>query len=906
MMQLINWFHRKSLERGLDRELQYHLDRRVADLTSAGIPEAEARRRAAVELGLVRVREEVRDVWLTRWLRDFLYDLRYSVRSLLRSPSFTASALLSLALGIGATTAIYSLVDQVILHALPVREPQRLVLLDWTADELITGAIGTSNLLPYPICRALQQQTRFLEGVLCRAEIQVNLTAGGDPRPVPAEIVSGSYFPVLGVGPALGRVIEPEDDSESGAGPVVVLSYDFWQTQFGGAADIVGRTVLIGKDPMTVVGVAAAGFRGIDVGAVPAFWIPTSMYADANLDTNEDLLRSPERWLQVLGRLRPGVSAAQAQAGLLPWFRSWLEESTRRAGFPVLTAEKRRLYLASSLLLTPAPQGHSPLRRDLSQPLWLLFAATGVLLGLACLNVAGLFVARGSARGRERATRLALGASRSRIGRQLLTDSLLLAATGGVLGIALASPAMRALIAFLPRELAGNALRPSLSLHLLGFALLTSFAAGLLSGVAPALHAGRDNIVNSLRERGGTGFGGVRLRKTIVTLQVAFSLILLVGAALFLRTLTGLLAKGPGFDTDRLLSFAVAPLQNGYTRADASRLVRRLDEQVRALPAVRSSAAARFAVLTGGHWSNKATIQTDRRFVSDRGVNFNAVSPGFFATLGVRLVAGRDFDGSDFRPIGGAPSGQAPRWAIVNQAFVKRYLAGRDPLGVRIARGGGADVKQPNSTIVGVVADMSYGGLRDHSEQVFFPLFESDDSGATFYLKLRGAPEQAIPSIRRLVRQDDPRLPILWVRTLDEQVSRSLNTERILASLTGAFGALALVLSLIGLYGVMSFVVARRTREIGIRLALGATGSSAVGLVLRDAAVMIAAGIALALPCVAALGRVVQSQLFGVTATDPATIAGAALVLAAGALVAAFIPAWRASNVSPTDALRLE
>ena len=903
MIQLFNWFRRRSLEHGLDRELQYHFDRRVADLVAAGIGEPEARRRVAVELGITKVREEVRDVWLTRWLRDFLYDLRFSARSFVRSPGFTAATLLSLALGIGATSAIYSLVDQVILHALPVREPERLVLVDWNADDLITGATGSSNLMPYPICRELQQQTRVFDGVLCRAEIQVNLTAGGDPRPVAAEIVSGSYFPVLGVGPAVGRVIEPEDDAAPGAGPVVVLSYDFWQAQFGGAADIVGRKVLIGNHPMTVVGVAAAGFRGVDVGAVPAFWIPTSMYADANLNTDENLLYSPTRWLQILGRLRPRISPAQAQASLVPWFRLWLEDSARRAGFPVISADRRRDYLASTLELTSAPQGHSPLRSRLSQPLWFLFAATGVLLGLACLNVAGLFLARGSARGREIGTRLALGASRGRIGRQLLADSLLLSMAGGVLGAAVAPLAIRALIAFLPHELAANALRGTLNLRLLTFAFFASIAAGLLSGLAPALRAGGDSLVNSLRERGGTGFGGVRLRKCIVTLQVAFSLILVIGAALFVRTLTGLLAKGPGFDTSSLLSFAIAPLQNGYSSSDASRLVRRLDQQVRTLPAARSAAAARFAFLSGGAWSNKVTMQTDRRTVTDGTINFNAVSPGFFATLGVGILAGRDFNQSDSRPAG--ETGR-PRCAIVNQAFVKRYLAGRDPLGVLIVRGGGGGDIKPNSPIVGVVADMSYRGLRDNSEQVFFPLFESDDTGATFYIKVRGAPEQAIPSIRRLVGQDDPRLPILWFRTLDDQVNRSLSTERLLAALSGSFGALALLLSLIGVYGVMSFVVTRRTREIGIRLALGATGASAIRLVLRDAVAMIAAGVAIALPCVAALGKLVQSQLFGVTATDPATVAAAALVLAAGALTAAFIPAWRASNVSPTDALRLE
>ena len=899
MIQLLNWFRRGSLERGLDRELQYHFDRRVADLAESGMPEDEARRRTAVELGLAQVREEVRDIWLTRWVRDFLYDLRYSARSLRRSPGFTAATLLSLALGIGATSAIYSLVDQVILHALPVREPERLVLVDWQGEHA-TGGFGSWNLMSYPICRDLQQQTRFFEGVLCRAEIDVNFAAAGDPKPLPAEIVSGSYFPVLGVGPALGRVIEESDDGAPGDGPVVVLSYSFWQAQFGGAPDVTGRKVLINNHPMTVVGVAAAGFRGVDVGAAPALWIPASMYAEA-LPGVEDLLHSPTRWMQILARLRPGVSPAQAQAGLLPWFRPWLEENARRPGFPVITAEIRRRYLASSLHLTPAPQGHSPLRRELSQPLWMLFAATGVLLALACLNVAGLSLARGSARGREIGTRLALGASRGRIGRQLLADSLFLALAGGVLGVVIAPLAMRALLSFLPHDVTANALRSTLSIKLLGFAFLASLAAGLASGLAPALHAGRDNLISSLRERGGTAFGGVRLRKCIVTVQLAFCLILIVGAALFMRTLSSLLAKGPGFDTSSLVSFTVEPRKNGYSSAEAVRLIDRIHDAIRALPVTRDSGIARNDLLTGGSWRNGVTIQTDRRFTTDRGVDLNAVSPGFFATLNVRLLAGRDFDQHDSRP---APEPGRP-CAVVNEAFVKRYLAGRDPLGVPIGVGFGPDVKA-DIPIVGVVTDFSYRGLREESEQAFFPIFDNDDSGATFYVKVRDAPEQAFRSIRQVVRQADPHLPILYARTVDEQVNRSLNTERMLAALSGSFGALALVLSLIGLYGVMSFVVTRRTREIGIRIALGATGASALRLVLRDAVAMIAAGMAIALPCVAALGKLVQSQLFGVTATDPATVAAAALLLAAGALAAAFIPAWRASNVSPTDALRLE
>ena len=899
MMRFFNWFRRGSLEHGLDRELQYHFDRRVADLVSAGTPEHEARRRVTVELGLAQVREEVRDVWLTRWARDSLYDLRYSARSFLSSPGFTATTLLSLALGIGATTAIYSLVDQVILHSLPVREPERLVLVDWKGIQLANG-FGSYNLMSYPICRDLQQQTRFFEGVFCRAETTVNLSAAGDPQPVGAEIVSGTYFPVLGVGAALGRVIDDADDAAPLAGPVIVLSYDFWQSQFGGAPDVVGRKVLVNQHPMTVIGVAAARFRGIDVGVVPALWIPASM-SEQVIPAFHDLLNRRIRWMQILGRLAPALTAAQAQAGLQPWFKAMLEEDTHRAGFPKVTAEDHRRFLASTLQLTPAPQGHSEFRRSLSPPLRLLFAATGVLLGLACLNVAGLFLARGSARGREMGTRLALGASRGRIGRQLLADGLVLSFAGGVLGVALGPPAIRALISFLPREVASNALRASLSPRLVAFAFLASVVSGLLSALAPALHAGRHNLISALRERGGTGFGGIRLRKCIVTLQVAFSLILIAGAVLFTRSLARLVAKGPGFDTSNLVSFSLDPEENGYSQDQARQLIRRIHVELRAAPVTRNSAVARILLLTGGSWNNPVTIQADRRFTTEGDIEMNAVSPGFFATMGIPLLAGRGFDEHDSRPIG--ETGR--RSAIVSQSFVNRYLAGRSPLGVRIGIGALPETKT-EIEIVGVVGDISYRGLREQSEQAWFPIFEGDDSMGTFYVRVRGPSEGAFQTIRRIVHRADPQLPILAFRTVNEQVGRSLSTERLLAALSAGFGALALLLSLIGLYGVMSFVVTRRTREIGIRLALGATGASAIGLVLRDAAAMIAGGIAIALPCVAAFGKLVQSQLFGVAATDPATLAAAAGVLTAGALAAAFIPAWRASNVSPTDALRLE
>ena len=354
----------------------------------------------------------------------------------------------------------------------------------------------------------------------------------------------------------------------------------------------------------------------------------------------------------MLGRLRPDVTLAQAQAGLQPWFKAMLDEDTRRAGFPRVTAERRQRFLASTLELTPAPQGHSVLRRRLAQPLWVLLAATAVLLGLACLNVAGLFLARGSAREREISTRLALGASRGRIGRQLLADSVLLALTGGTLGVVLAPLAMQALIAFLPRDAAANALQSVVDSRLLLFTFLVSVAAGVLSGFAPALQAGRGSLISSLRERGGTGFGGVRLRKAIVTVQIAFTLILVIGAALFVRTLTGLMAKGPGFETSSLVSFGLDPRRNGYSRKEASQLIRRIHDEIRASPGTQTSAVARDQLLTGGSWSNPMTIQANERITTDRVVHLNAVSPGFFATLGTGIVVGPRLRRTRFPAVG--------------------------------------------------------------------------------------------------------------------------------------------------------------------------------------------------------------------------------------------------------------
>jgi len=908
MKQLANWFRRKQLERDLDRELRYHVDRRVTDLQNSGFSENQARRQAILELGgPAQIQEQVRDVWLTRWLRDLAYDLRFSVRSFRKTPTFTIAAVLSLMLGIGATTALYSLIDQIVLRALSVDHPERLVLFNWNGEQL-AETFGSDNLMSYPICRDLQQQKQFFDGVFCRAATTINFSTGEEPRLTAAELVSGTYFSVLGVSPALGRLLMIDDDQVPGSSPVVVLSYDFWQNQFGGAQDIVGRTVLVNQHPMTVVGVAAPTFHGIDVGEVPSVWIPAVMSAQS-IPGFETMLDRRTRWMQILGGLKQNVSLAEAKTGLQPWFKAMLDEDTRRTDFSRFSAEQRRQFLASTLDLTAAPEGHSVLRHDLSRPLWVLFVATAVLLALACLNVAGLFLARGSARHREISTRLALGASRGRIGRQLLTDSVLLAFAGGLLGVVMAPVAVRALIAFLPHNTAANDLQANVDTRLLLFAFLISLVAGFLAGSAPALQAGRKSLDSSLRERGGTPSGGLALRRAIVTAQIAFTLVLVIAAGLFVRTLSGLLIKGPGFDTSSLISFGIKPALNGYSGAEESRLIRRITEGLRDSSSIQASAIAHDQLLLGGTWSNSLTIQARERYITDREVQMNAVTPGFFATLGARIVAGRDFNEHDALNVIAAnqslpvsQSGQ--RAVIVNEAFVKRYFGGRNPLGARVAMGSAPDAK-PDSEIVGVVGNISYRDVREQWEQAYFPI-GTELSGSNFYVRFRGTPESAFRSIRAILHNADPTLPISYFRTLDEQIDRSLNTERMLAALSSSFGTLALLLTLVGLYGVMSFVVTQRTREIGIRLALGASRWSAIWLILRDASAMILMGIGIGLPLVWVLGRLVESQLYGVKSSDSTVICITVLILCSTGLSAALIPAHRASGVSPTDALRAE
>jgi predicted permease len=895
-------------------ELSQHLEDRWRDLIAGGAAPDEATRLSLADFRegnvLAKHLASLRQAHIPapiapgtpagNRIDELLQDLRYSLRTLLKRPSFTATAVLSLAIGIGASASIFSLVDQVLLRLLPVKDPQRLVLVDWRGPQFAAG-MGSGNLLSYPLCRDLQEQTQFFDGVFCRHPTSVTVVVDNQAQPVAAELVSGTYFNVLGVRPALGRLLDPSDDLRPRAEPVVVLSHDYWRTAFGASPDAVGRTLIVNSRTLTIVGVAEPKFRGVDLGEVPALWIPTTMTPEVNPGWDR-LLDRRARWLHVFGRLAPGVSADAARAGLQPWFKQMLRSDMAIPGFPKVDESQRAKFLASTLDVMPASQGRSKLRGTLGGPLWMLLAGTVLLHLLASANVASLMLARGASRVREMQTRIALGASRRRLTRLVAVDSLLLALGGGAVGLLLAPLISLALLSFLPQEVAAVDLAARVDARVFLFALVAGAASAGLCGVALASQVGRAPLT-SLNERAGNT-SGLRLRKALVVAQVALALNLLVGAGLLVQTLARLYAKGPGFATSHLLTFGINLSARRYPAEQSERLARQLFDAMGALPNVESAAISGLRLVDGGSWNQQLTVEADQRITTDRVVHLNPVSPGFFSTLGVRVVAGRGFDERDERRPGQV--GGQPAVVVVNESFARRYFGGRSPLGRRLGLGVGPDTRT-DLEIVGVVRDFSYRNLREETEQVFLAFFPgAAGAGAWYYIKVRGRPESAIASVRETTSRIDPTLPILGIRSFDAHVDRALATERMLATLSTAFGVTAMLLAVVGLYGVMSFVVASRTLEIGIRMALGATRASVLRQVVGNAAAMVGVGMAIAVPCLWGVSRLVRAQLFDVDAIHPPTIAAASALLAVAALGGALFPAWRAASVQPTAAMRAD
>jgi predicted permease len=903
MWKLLNLLpgRRRRMEQELERELRYHIDRRVDDLMRGGLSDADARRQAALEFGgVLQVRESVHDTWLWRWLANGQRDFQYAGRLLRRNPVFAATALLSIALGIAASTAVFSLIDQVLLRPLPVREPDALVYFNWKGSTMSSNW-GYDYLNSYPLCRELQQQRQVFDGVVCRHPTTVALSTGQHPKQVRAEIVSGSYFNVLGIPPRLGRLIDASDDVTPGGHPVVVVGETYWRNYLAGDPNVIGRRVLVSGYPMTVIGVAPADFVGIDRLSAASLWMPATMAAQAgNIDAYwNQLMNRRAAWLHVFARLKPGVTLDAAKTGLEPWFRSMLANEPTTEGFPKVSADQQRQFLSSTFDLQPVPTGLSGGRRAFQRPLLVIMAGSVILLMLASLNVAGLLLARGAARAREFTTRMAIGASRGRIAGQLLVESALIALAGGALGVIAAPAVSRAILFFLPPS---DDVAVRIDTRVLAFAFVASSVTAIICGLAPALQTRRTPLVASLTDRSRVAAGGgVRLRKVLVASQLAFTLVLLIGSGLFVQTLARLHGN-LGFDGDNLVTVSIDPPSTGYSEPDAERVMRDMLQRLQAVPGVERAAVANSGMLSGGAASSMVTIQSDRRFTSDRAAARMRVGPGFFQTIGAPLLAGRDFDERDVRPAGEKPRGY--RTVIVSESFVRRYFKDQNPIGALIGLGARPDTKT-TIEIIGVVRDFSRRNLRDQQvETIFLQYWDNQSADGTFYVKIRGSAESAFSAIRAAAAQVDPQLP-LTLTIFNDQIERSLRTERMLASLSSAFGTLALLLAVIGLYGVMAFVVTQRTQEIGVRMALGASRSAALWLIMREAAVMIAGGMLIALPAVWALRRFVESELFGVTFLHVPTIAVAGAALAAVGFSAALLPAWRAATVNPTDALRL-
>lgn len=891
-------------EEDFDAEIESHLQLEADRLVETGLSRDEATAAARRAFGnVMNARERFYESNRRMWLDDLSRNARYALRQMRSAPGVTLAIVLSLALGIGVNTAIFSLADQALLRALPVSEPERLVQLDWQGRfvGLGMGSVGFGNLVPYPLYRELREENDVFEDVFARSSWEVHVAVAGESEPASVELVTGSYFPTLGVKPALGRLLTDADDLREDAHPVVVLSWEYWHSRFGAAPGVLGQQVRVNDYPMTVVGVAERGFRGMDWSVSPALWVPTMMKARVTPEWS-GLFDRKQRFLQAYGRLKAGVSRAEAEQSLQPWFASYLRADTEREGWPQLSERQLGEYLSSRLDLLPGGQGQSAMRESVRQPMLILVAASILILVLACLNVANLSLARALARRRGTALRAALGASRRRIVGEQLIESALLALTGCVVGAAVAPAISAGMLAFLPQHGgAGVALSPALDLRVLGYAAAAAVLATLLSGTAPALFAASVRPVRAIREQASTVTESLGLRKALVVGQFALALVLLIGAGLFSGTLATLRAEGPGFPTDNLLMFRVKPISDGYTVADSKPLFRRLLVELEALPQARHVGLAAYGLLRMERWNNPVTVDSTERVVTEESLPMNAVTPGFFEALGVRVTRGRGFTARD--------SKRGSEWdlrsTIVTEEFVRRYVPDGNPIGARIAFGTRPDA-DPTIEIVGVVSDFHSHALRKPEAQIFFALWERSVTDGVFYARMRAGSGGAARSIRDAVARVDPGLAVLSLRTVDDQLDRMLANERMLATLAGAFATCATLLAMIGLYGVLSYSAARRTREMGIRRALGATGWTAGALVLEEAAALAALGLAIGLPASWALGRLVESQLFGVRPMETAVVAGAGALLTLVCLAAGALPARRAGTVSPLVALREE
>ena len=833
-------------------------------------------------------------------------DLRHAIRILAATPGFTSVAVLSLALGIGANTAIFSLLDSVLFKALPVRNPHELVMLTdpETSGTSIGSEGGDRSLMTYPEFQQLQSgTTRSFAALLASdsslKEIQARV-AGGDLEPLTLRMVSASYFSALGVPAVLGHSFDTATEPPAGTAPVAVISYDFWKRRFGGNPEVLGRTIALRSGVLSIIGVAPEWFLGETVGERPDAWVPLAMQAQVlpGRDWLHDKPGSVEKvmWLHVFGRLRAGVSRDTAQANANVVFQQGLA-----AYYGTLADEHvRKGFLNQRLVVRDAATGASRIRGNFAEPLVVLLVAAGLVLLIACSNLGNLLLARATARSREMCVRLALGASRGRVVRQLLTESLCLAAAGGAAGLG-AAVLMRATLIRLVSDPVD--LPPALDVRTLAFVLVVSLVAGLLMGLLPALRATRTNPVTGLRDQ-GRGVAGsaawLRVGRFVVVAQLALSLPLLVGAGLLARTLVNLQHVDLGYSRDDVVTVRVDAQAAGYDAARNVVAFERLLAGIRALPSVRVATYSNNGLFGGGDNGDQIVVEGyTSKGDGDRGSRYDALGPGYFSTLGVPVLLGREITGAD--------RAESRQVMVINQTFAKEYFAGRNPIGMHVTQQYGED--KHTYEIVGVVADSRQNRLRAPIEHRFYtpatqPAARID--AVSFIVRPRGTPASAIADVRRVVRQLEPGMPIVAATVLTDAIDRRIGQDRLLARLSIAFGAVAALLVAIGLYGVLSYGVARRTNEIGIRKALGARPAALIGMILRETGWLLVGGLVAGAAVSAASLRLIESRLYGLSAADPATIAAAVAGLAVVAALAAWLPAHRASRVDALTALRCE
>ena len=831
-------------------------------------------------------------------------NIKLAFRTLFKTPFVTAVAVLSLALGIGANAAIFSLFNQMLLRPLPVPNPGALVNLAAPGpnpgSQSCTGAGDCTKVWSYPMFRDLERAQTVFTGIAAHRAFGASLAFRNQTLDAEGMFVSGSYFPVLQLQPAVGRLLGPADDQTVGAHQVAVLGYNYWETRLGKDPSVVGQSIIVNGQPMTIVGVAPQGFEGTTLGNRPDIYVPITMRtALSPLFTANQYERRTNYWIYLFARLKPGVTAEAAQRSANGIYKPIINdvEAKLQQGLSEKTMERFR---AKEVIVSDGARGQSSLHRRVKTPLLLLIGITAIVLVIACANIANLLLARAATRSMEMAVRLSLGASRRQLLAQLLTESVLLAALGGIVSLLVARGTLGGLAALLPSD-ASSTLKFAVDPTVVAFAAGLSVVTGLLFGMYPALHSTRPDLVTTLRANSGKHSGtraATRFRSSLVTAQIALSMALLICAGLFVRSLMNVSRVNLGIRVENVVTFSLAPERNGYSRDRSRQFLSRVDEALGSQPGVTGVTSGLVGLLQGNSWGNDVEVEGWKSGPDvDSNSRFNQVGAGYFTTLGIPLVSGREFTAQD--RVG------TPQVAIVNEAFAKKFKLGRDAVGKRMDYSGSKDLKME---IVGLVKDAKYSDVKDEVPPVFFVPWAQDSTttNLAFYVRTAGDPVQLVRSIPKVIAQLDPQLPVQDLKTLPEQVKENVYLDRMISTLSAAFAALATLLAAVGLYGVLAYTVAQRTREIGVRMALGADAGRVRTMVLRQVGQMTLIGGVVGIIGALALEKTARSLLFGLDGHDPLVMVAAGAVLALVALGAGYLPARRASKIHPMQALRYE